>query len=111
MVRAKISTNERQSEARSLVARDKPAIAPHAREVWITGLGLVSCLGDGLDAHWRALNESEPAADTTKFAPYIAHPHAAINFASQIERKSDLRQMELGQRLAVHAAGAALQSA
>src|SRR5205085_430706 len=28
-----------------------------AREVWITGIGLLSCLGDSLDAHWQRLSE------------------------------------------------------
>ena len=27
-----------------------------AKEVWITGIGIVSSLGEGLDAHWDALN-------------------------------------------------------
>jgi hypothetical protein len=26
-----------------------------AKEVWITGIGIVSSLGEGLDAHWEAL--------------------------------------------------------
>ena len=26
-----------------------------AREVWITGIGLTSSLGEGLDAHWQAM--------------------------------------------------------
>ena len=26
-----------------------------AREAWITGIGIVSSLGEGLDAHWEAL--------------------------------------------------------
>ncbi len=25
-------------------------------DVWITGIGLASSLGEGLDAHWDALN-------------------------------------------------------
>ena len=25
-------------------------------EVWITGIGLATSLGEGLDAHWDALN-------------------------------------------------------
>ena len=28
-----------------------------AKEVWITGIGIVSSLGDGLDVHWDALNQ------------------------------------------------------
>ena len=26
------------------------------KEVWITGIGILSSLGEGLDAHWEALN-------------------------------------------------------
>ena len=25
------------------------------RETWITGIGIVSCLGEGPEAHWQAL--------------------------------------------------------
>ena len=31
------------------------------REAWITGIGIVSCLGEGPDAHWNALNASQSA--------------------------------------------------
>ena len=29
-----------------------------SREVWITGIGLTSSLGEGLDAHWQAMAEA-----------------------------------------------------
>ena len=32
------------------------------REAWITGIGIVSCLGEGLDAHWQALGSGTYAA-------------------------------------------------
>ena len=35
-------------------------MADAPREVWITGIGIVSCLGEGPEAHWRALNEPPP---------------------------------------------------
>jgi len=25
------------------------------RETWITGIGILSCLGEGREAHWQAL--------------------------------------------------------
>jgi 3-oxoacyl-[acyl-carrier-protein] synthase II len=81
------------------------------REVWITGIGLVSCLGEGIDTHWEKLNERTANADTASFAPFIVHPSAPIEFEKQIPKKSDLRQMEQGQRLGTYAAGLALQSA
>ena len=41
-----------------------------AREVWITGVGLLTCLGDSVDAHWQRLCEPS-TADATSFAPYF----------------------------------------
>lgn len=81
------------------------------REAWITGIGIVSCLGEGPEAHWERLNEGNPSADLTTFAPYIVHPVAAINFDAQIPKKGDQRQMENWQRIGTYAAGLALDSA
>jgi len=81
------------------------------REAWITGIGIVSCLGEGPDAHWLALNEGKPRADTTTFAPYVVHPIARIEFDKQIPKKGDQRQMEPWQRIGTYAAGLALDSA
>jgi 3-oxoacyl-[acyl-carrier-protein] synthase II len=81
------------------------------REAWITGVGIVSCLGEGPDAHWKALNEAKPHADGTMFAPYFVHPLAPINLDKQIPKKGDQRQMEPWQRIGTYAAGLALESA
>src|SRR5215210_9273740 len=81
------------------------------REAWITGIGIVSCLGEGPEAHWRRLNEAKPSADTTTFAPYVVHPIAPIEFDKQIPKKGDQRQMEAWQRIGTYAAGLALDSA
>jgi len=86
-------------------------MAEGAREAWITGIGIVSCLGEGAQAHWQKLMEAHPSADTAKFAPYIVHPLAAINFDAQIPKKGDQRQMEPWQRIGTYAAGLALDSA
>ena len=45
-------------------------------EVWITGIGLVSSLGEGLEAHWQALtaDNPKPVVDEKTFAPYPIHP-------------------------------------
>ncbi|HXD45087.1 MAG TPA: beta-ketoacyl-ACP synthase [Pseudolabrys sp.] len=86
-------------------------MADGAREAWITGIGIVSCLGEGADAHWLKLSEAKPSADTTTFAPYIVHPLAPINFDLQIPKKGDQRQMENWQRIGTYAAGLALDSA
>jgi 3-oxoacyl-[acyl-carrier-protein] synthase II len=86
-------------------------MAEAAREAWITGIGIVSCLGEGPDAHWTVLNGTRPQADTTSLAPYIIHPLAAVDFDKQIPKKGDQRQMEPWQRIGTYAAGLALDSA
>ena len=86
-------------------------MADAAREAWITGIGIVSNLGEGLDAHWDALTAGRPQPDTKTFAPYIVHPLAPINFDKQIPKKGDQRQMEPWQRIGTYAAGLALESA
>jgi 3-oxoacyl-[acyl-carrier-protein] synthase II len=81
------------------------------KEVWITGIGLVSSLGEGLDAHWDALNAKRINVDEKRFAPYIVHPLAPVSFDAQIPKKGDQRQMEAWQRIGTYAAGLALDSA
>lgn len=39
------------------------------RETWITGIGLVSSLGDGLEANWSALRSGRVNVDLEKYAP------------------------------------------
>jgi 3-oxoacyl-[acyl-carrier-protein] synthase II len=87
------------------------AVHDAAREAWITGIGMVSCLGEGPDAHWRALGEKPPQPDTTSHAPYIIHKLAPVEFDKQIPKKGDQRQMEPWQRIGTYAAGLALDSA
>jgi len=81
------------------------------REAWITGVGIVSTLGEGADAHWQKLSTAQPSADTTTFAPFVVHPLAPVNFDAQIPKKGDQRQMENWQRIGTYAAGLALDSA
>ena len=81
------------------------------KEVWITGIGLVSSLGEGLDAHWDALNAKRINVDEKRFAPCIVHPLAPVSFDAQIPKKGDQRQMEAWQRIGTYAAGLALDSA
>jgi len=82
------------------------------QEVWITGVGLITCLGEGLETNWQHLLRGDPPpCDNTSFAPYVVHPLASINFDKQIPRKSDQRQMEPWQRIGVYAAGLALHDA
>ena len=84
------------------------------REVWITGIGLVSSLGEGLEAHWRALAEAErpePVVDSAFAPPFGIHPMVPLDLDTQIPKKADQRQMEPWQRLGTYAAGVALSDA
>src|SRR6478735_12464364 len=84
---------------------------PGSTEVWITGIGLATSLGEGLDANWEALNARRINVDEKGFAPYVVHPLAPVNFDTQIPKKGDQRQMEAWQRIGTYAAGLALDSA
>jgi 3-oxoacyl-[acyl-carrier-protein] synthase II len=81
------------------------------REAWITGIGLATSLGEGLDTHWDALNSKTVNVDETTFAPYVVHPMTKLSFDAQIPKKGDQRQMEAWQRIGTYAAGLALDSA
>ncbi len=84
-----------------------------SNEVWITGIGLLSSLGEGCDAHWDALGNT-PVADAVfdkvNFAPYSVHPLSEPDWASQISRR-DKRQMEPWQQIGTYSAGLALDDA
>jgi 3-oxoacyl-[acyl-carrier-protein] synthase II len=81
------------------------------RETWITGVGILSCLGEGPKAHWQALADGKINFDAAGFPPYIVHPLPPMSFDAQIPKKGDQRQMEPWQRIGVYAAGLALDSA
>ena len=81
------------------------------REAWITGIGIVSCLGEGPEAHWQGLTDGKENADATTFAPYVVHRVVALDLDKQIPKKGDQRQMEQWQRIGTYAAGLALDSA
>lgn len=82
-----------------------------ATEAWITGIGLATSLGEGLDANWDGLNQQRVNVDEKGFAPYVVHPLAPVSFDAQIPKKGDQRQMEAWQRIGTYAAGLALDSA
>ncbi|MSP04535.1 MAG: beta-ketoacyl-ACP synthase [Acetobacteraceae bacterium] len=83
------------------------------RDTLITGIGLVSSLGEGVDAHWRALNTAPftPTLDIETFAPYVVHPIVRLELDKQIPKRGDQRTMEPWQRIGTYAAGLALDSA
>jgi 3-oxoacyl-[acyl-carrier-protein] synthase II len=82
-----------------------------ATEAWITGIGLATSLGEGLEANWDALAKRRINIDDKSFAPYLVHPLAPVSFDAQIPKKGDQRQMEAWQRIGTYAAGLALDSA
>jgi 3-oxoacyl-[acyl-carrier-protein] synthase II len=87
---------------------------PHERDALITGIGLVSCLGSSIEAHWAALTDPggfKPVVDSDSFAPAMVHPLAPLDLDTQIPKRGDQRQMEPWQRMGVFAAGLALESA
>ena len=90
---------------------DTPALRSEPAEVWITGIGLATSLGEGLDANWEALGAGRINVDEKNFAPYIVHPWTQVNLDTQIPKKGDQRQMEAWQRIGTYAAGLALESA
>jgi 3-oxoacyl-[acyl-carrier-protein] synthase II len=83
----------------------------HDRDALITGIGIASCLGSGVEAHWTALHDFAPVLDTDTFAPFAVHPVAPMDLDKQIPKRGDQRQMEAWQRIGVYAAGLALDSA
>lgn len=98
------STPQRQS---SLLSNDKS-------EVWVTGIGLVSSLGEGLETHWEQLAAGKtptPSVDTESHAPYAVHPIVEFEVGAQIPKRSDQRQMGQWQHLGTYAAGLALDDA
>ena len=85
-----------------------------ARDVVITGIGIVTSLGIGRAAHQALLSGKEPlkpAVDNNWEAHYAVHPLPEIDWSEQIPRRGDQRQMENWQRLGVFAAGLALDDA
>lgn len=82
-------------------------------DVVITGIGLVSALGEGVEAHRAAfrLPPARPRLEEAAFAPYLVHPLPAIDWNLQIAKRGDQRQMETWQRLGTYTAGLALDDA
>jgi 3-oxoacyl-[acyl-carrier-protein] synthase II len=83
------------------------------RQVWVTGIGLVSSMGEGLADHQHGLSDqtSMVRVEENAFAPYPVHPLGAVDFSRHIPKKTDQRQMEVWQRIGVYAAGLALEDA
>lgn len=84
-----------------------------AREVWITGIGLTSSLGEGADVHVAAMQGAPPAPvlDRAFMPPFTVHPMVELDLEKQIPKRGDRRQMEPWQRLGTYTAGLALDDA
>jgi 3-oxoacyl-[acyl-carrier-protein] synthase II len=83
-----------------------------SRETWITGIGLLSSLGEGIDTHLARLNSGDvPVTDFTTYPSFLFHPLGPVDFDKQIPKKGDQRQMELWQRIGTYTAGLALTHA
>ncbi len=82
-------------------------------KVVITGIGVISSLGEGVEAHWNAFSAAgtAPRLETEAFAPYTVHPLGEVDWTPQIPKRGDQRQMETWQRLGTYAAGLALDDA
>ena len=85
-----------------------------ARDIWITGCGLVTALGADPATQWRAL--ADPAAraaavDSTGFAPFHVHPMAPLDLDRWMPRKQDQRAMGPLMHYGCVGAGMALESA
>jgi 3-oxoacyl-[acyl-carrier-protein] synthase II len=85
---------------------------PNPNDVVITGIGLLTSLGIGADAHWDAIaGFSQPVIDKERFAPYTVHPLPEVDWSNQIAKRGDQRQMEAWQRIGTYSAGLALEDA
>ena len=82
------------------------------RETWITGIGLLSSLGEGSEAHLTRLNTGDvPVTESKAYPTFLFHPLGPVDFDKQIPKKGDQRQMELWQRIGTYTAGLALTHA
>jgi 3-oxoacyl-[acyl-carrier-protein] synthase II len=82
------------------------------RDVWISGIGLVSSLGDGPKDHWTRLNS--PASlelHTKKRYGHFVCPLASVDFTRHIPNRLDIKRWGTVQSAGVHAAGNALVDA
>ncbi|WP_374442171.1 beta-ketoacyl-ACP synthase [Stella sp.] len=84
------------------------------REVWITGAGLVTALGEGEAAHRAAFADParrEAGRDGDRFAPFTVHPIGALDLDRYMPKRADQRTTGPWMHYGIHAAGMALEAA
>jgi 3-oxoacyl-[acyl-carrier-protein] synthase II len=85
-----------------------------AREVWITGAGLLTALGEGREAHLAALADPAriaAARDTAAFPGFHVHPVGGFDLDRFMPRRADQRTTGPWMHYGIHAAGLALAEA
>ena len=88
--------------------------AAAGREVWITGGGLITALGEGDVAHWQGLAAAasgHSAIDGRSFPPFHIFPIRGLDLDRHIPKKGDQRAMGPLMQYGVAAAGLALAEA
>ncbi|HUT48387.1 MAG TPA: beta-ketoacyl-ACP synthase [Alphaproteobacteria bacterium] len=84
------------------------------REVWVTGTGLLSPLGERPDEWWPKLGDPAALAaaiDTESYTPFSVYPIGEYDIDSQIPRPGDQRTMGPLMHYGCYAAGLALEAA
>jgi 3-oxoacyl-[acyl-carrier-protein] synthase II len=85
-----------------------------AREVWITGYGLLSPLGETPAAWFAALGDAarwRAGVDAETCAPFPIHPIGAYALEKQVPKPGDQRAMGPLMQYGAYAAGLALEMA
>jgi 3-oxoacyl-[acyl-carrier-protein] synthase II len=83
-------------------------------DVWITGCGLISALGEGREQHWATLSDAaawRQRVDSLRYAPHTVHPMVPLDLDRFIPRKGDQRAMGPLMHYGCYAAGMALAEA
>lgn len=84
------------------------------RDVWVTGTGLLSPLGEQVDEWWPKMGDQAAMAaaiDTESYAPFPVYPVGDYDIDSQIPRPGDQRTMGPLMHYGCYAAGLALEAA
>jgi 3-oxoacyl-[acyl-carrier-protein] synthase II len=81
-------------------------------QVFVTGIGLITSIGEGIDRHWNLLQEGcKPRVIEYEKSGIYVHPLVATDFTLQIPNKMDQKRMGGLQASGVYAAGLALEDA